>query len=92
MNENQAFEGAKLLFLHGHGRKKVIQFLNEQGVAGEEAEAMTTRAYHAVKEQIPERVAAEPDSGGFPSWLIYILILVLINILSAIFGWGFWIY
>jgi hypothetical protein len=30
--------------------------------------------------------------GGVPRILIYIGILVLINILSAVFGWGFWIY
>lgn len=30
--------------------------------------------------------------GGIPRFVIYIGILILINILSAAFGWGFWIY
>jgi hypothetical protein len=30
--------------------------------------------------------------GGVPRILIYIGILILVNVLSAAFGWGFWIY
>ena len=93
MDENQLFQAAKLLFLQNHGRKKVIEFLNENGITGEKAETMTTQAYLEIRNEIPERVVEETgDSGGFPSWLIYIGILVLINVLSAAFGWGFWIY
>lgn len=29
---------------------------------------------------------------SFPNWIIYILILIGLNILSAIFDWPFWIY
>jgi len=35
---------------------------------------------------------ADQGGGGFPSWLIYIGILILVNVLSAAFGWGFWLY
>ena len=34
----------------------------------------------------------EDDSGGLPGWLIWILVLIGINVLSAIFDWPFWVY
>ncbi len=32
------------------------------------------------------------EGAGAPSWLIYILILGVINFLSWMFDWPFWIY
>ncbi len=32
------------------------------------------------------------QGGGFPSWIIYIVLLAGVNLLSWIFDWSFWIY
>ena len=40
-----------------------------------------------------ERGAAQSsDSGGGMGWLVSIGVLLLINFLSYVFNWGFWIY
>jgi hypothetical protein len=43
-----------------------------------------------------QQAQSQPDDsgggGGFPRILIYIGILILVNVLSAAFGWGFWLY
>lgn len=38
------------------------------------------------------RPAAASDDGGGMGWLIWIGALLLINFLSFVFGWGFWVY
>ena len=35
---------------------------------------------------------AENTSSGVPRWFYFIGILILANVLSAVFDWGFWIY
>lgn len=30
--------------------------------------------------------------GGAAGWLVFIGIIVLVNVLSYVFGWGFWLY
>ena len=92
MNENELLEAAKLIFLRGSTRGQVIDFLIENGIEDEKAASMATNAYLAIKDQVPKRVPAESADEGFPSWLIYVGVLILINVLSAMFGWGFWIY
>ncbi len=51
---------------------------------------------HFATEEVkqPEFTPVPPsdEGGGFPKWLIYIGILVVVNILSQAFDWGFWIY
>jgi hypothetical protein len=42
--------------------------------------------------QTQSTYADSDNGGGFPSWVLYIGGLILINILSAVFGWGFWLY
>lgn len=32
------------------------------------------------------------DSGGLGGWLVWIGLLVLINFLSWLFDWSFWVY
>lgn len=62
------------------------QALIEKGLDEETAKVVVdnvNKSFHA---------SAEPESSGFPKWLIYILILIGINVLSAIFDWPFWIW
>ena len=92
MDENQLFETAKSIFLQQGGRKQVIDYLKENGVSDEDAEAMATKVYLEVKSEIPQVTYTEDEGSGFPSWLIYVGILIVINGLSAIFDWPFWIY
>ena len=94
MTKEEIQQTAKLMFLENHGRKKVIEMLNENGIFNEEAEKMATQAYLAVKDQIRQRVevAEESEGGGGMGWLVYVVILLVINGLSALFGWSFWIY
>ncbi|MEO8498035.1 MAG: hypothetical protein ABI614_23465 [Planctomycetota bacterium] len=40
----------------------------------------------------PRRVAPSKDGGGGMGWLIWIGVIILINVLSQVFNWGFWIY
>ena len=91
MNENQLFDAAKLMFLHNSGRKDVIDYLNQNGITDEKAETMATNAFLAVKDQIRKEEVIE-EGAGFPGWIVYIGILLVINLLSYIFDWPFWIY
>ena len=50
---------------------------------GESADAR----YHAAQAE-----AAKSNDGGGMGWLIWIGLLVLINLLSYLFNWPFWIY
>ena len=35
---------------------------------------------------------ADADEGGLPGWLVWIGLLILVNVLSYIFDWPFWVY
>ncbi|MEM8527812.1 MAG: hypothetical protein AAGG68_24435 [Bacteroidota bacterium] len=98
MDNNQLFEAAKAMFLQGRTKADITDVLITNGIPKEEANTMATNAYLAVRDQYvanQERLQAsqaEEGGSGVPSWAIYIGILVLINLLSAMFNWGFWIY
>lgn len=32
------------------------------------------------------------DEGGLPGWIVWIGILVIVNLLSWLFNWPFWIF
>jgi hypothetical protein len=42
--------------------------------------------------QSVDSVDVEEDGGEFSSWMIWIALLVVINVLSAMFDWPFWVY
>jgi hypothetical protein len=53
---------------------------------------IVNQAYHQAQPAAQTNDAGSGGGGGIPSVVYYIGILVLINVLSAIFDWGFWIY
>jgi len=78
MNENQLLETAQSMFLNNSGWKEVIQFFNENGINGDQAETMATDAYKAVKEERREMIqedVGEEKKGGKTNIIIGALIL-----------------
>lgn len=68
MSTSQAFKEAQALFLNGHGRKAVIEFLHEQDITGEEAENIATQAYQSIQGDLDEKAAAEEDKAFGGPW------------------------
>ena len=65
MNEPQIKEAAQIMFLKGSGRKDVINFLAQNGIAEERVETMATEAYLAIKDQRMQMIeAADEDVQG----------------------------
>ena len=61
----------------------------------EEANSDRADAFFAAVDSTPGYTAgADPSEqgGGMNSTLVFIGILVAVNVASAIFGWGFWLY
>jgi hypothetical protein len=77
---------------------QIEQSLMNRGLDGHEvATVMRTvnQAYHNRTQAQQQNIDNTGGGGGgakIPRVLIYIGILIGINLLSAIFGWGFWIY
>jgi len=65
---------------------EIEQALIDLGLDRDAAKAVNQNLNVAIQQN------AEDESGGFPRWIIYLLILGGINVLSAIFDWPFWIY
>lgn len=42
--------------------------------------------------KVQQSGAQSGDEGGGMGWLVWIGLLLLINFLSWVFGWGFWLY
>ena len=55
MEENQIFEQAQQMFLNGAGRKAVMDFIEENGIAENESGSIASKAYQSVKEQINQK-------------------------------------
>lgn len=70
----------------GKTNEQIRQDLVSKGIDEEGAKIIVNNIDKAEQQQ------QKAEGGSFPKWLIYILILILINVLSAVFGWGFWIY
>ena len=72
---------------------QIEQTLMNRGLSASEASTVMTIVNRAAANQNSN---AQPSSssggGGVPKILIYVGILILVNVLSAAFGWGFWIY
>ena len=71
----------------GKTDSEIEQILTEQGIDKEGARTIV----NATKNTSYQYGEQESDSGGM-GWLIWILILVGVNVCSAIFDWPFWIY
>ncbi|MCB0510082.1 MAG: hypothetical protein H6579_04795 [Chitinophagales bacterium] len=85
--------------------KKLSEFALEQrqeGKSDEEIQALLAEK-HVDAETISivmrtvnfveqQQVAAEDEGSGIKGWIVWIALLVGINVLSAIFDWGFWVY
>jgi hypothetical protein len=53
---------------------------------------IVNQAYNQAQPSQQTNDSSGSGGGGIPSAVYFIGILVLINVLSAIFDWGFWIY
>ena len=91
LNEEEAvkkiFEYAVALKQSGKSDSEVEQTLVEKGIDKEGASVIVkaaSKSGYQYREQ-------DNDSGGM-GWLIWIVILIVVNICSAIFDWPFWIY
>ena len=78
---------AELLAKNKSDRAIIESLVEEKGFNQEDAENILRLV---LKKQTQE--VEESDDDGSYSWLIYIGILVLINVLSYMFDWPFWIY
>jgi hypothetical protein len=71
-----------------------------EGVEPETADAIVARVYHAqplserYREASRDRVARihREEGGSGASWMFWVGGLVVLNVLSWLFHWGFWIY
>lgn len=61
MNQEQIFNQAVQMFLHGKRRGEVVKFLNQNNIQGQEANDMATKAYLAVKDQRQQMIDEMPD-------------------------------
>lgn len=59
MRKDEILENTYALFLRNRGRKEAIEFLNSQGIEGEEAEEMATQAYKLAKQDIDQVIEIE---------------------------------
>ena len=62
--EDQIFKGAQILVLAGKDRKTVLEFMAEQGITGEKAEAMATEAFESMKDEQKIFNTASNNGGG----------------------------
>lgn len=100
MNENskqsqqekveQIYAYAAELKKNGLSNPDIQQKLEEKGLDKEIAVAVVSNLNKASNKSL--RPQEEDEGSGAGRWLIYILILVGVNVLSAVFDWGFWIY
>lgn len=77
---------------NGESREKVITDLVENGWDERSADKFVRSVEQVIYAQ-PQPAGGHADSegGGF-GWLIWIGALLLINGLSYVFNWGFWLY
>ena len=74
----------------GEPRDKLLNDLVNNGWEKESAEGLMGAIEHAKYAQ-PTHAAGGGDGGGM-GWLIWIGALVVINLCSYLFNWGFWLY
>lgn len=71
----------------GHSDGEIIKALMDDGLDQPSAQTVVNNLHYAEEQPI-----AESSGGGFPGWLVWVLLLVGVNVLSAVFDWGFWLY
>ena len=76
-----AEETAQLLVENGWEQEAADKFV------GSIAVSLANARYHAAQAE-----SAKSNDGGGMGWLVWIGLLVLINFLSYVFNWPFWIY
>ena len=83
----KVFEYAVALKQSGKTDVEIEENLMQQGLDKEGASAIVKATKNA------DLQYTEKDSGsGGMGWLIWILVLIVVNVCSAIFDWPFWIY
>ncbi|MFK7771742.1 MAG: hypothetical protein AB8F94_06370 [Saprospiraceae bacterium] len=78
-------ETIQLMFLRNSGRKDVIDFLATNNVEGEQAEAMATNAYLAIKDQrqsMIETHEVQKEKGGLGS-IIFGAVIMTAGIVAS---------
>ncbi len=96
-NDERHFNYACELKRAGQNDYQIQSALQGQGLDEEAARRLVAYVNSVMPDSPPpqyNQTGAQQGGGGssIPGWLIWILILVGINILSAIFEWDFWIY
>ena len=94
--EDQYVAFAKDLKEKGVIASEIRTALAEKGLSEEQQtwvmrmmnQEAASEIYHSENLELSE----EEGGNGIPRFAIYIGILLLINLLSALFDWGFWIY
>ena len=78
MIKTKIIEEAENLFLKNSGRKEVIEFIEQSGILGEEAELIASNAYESVNGKIEEaRKIEEQKLNGGPYGQIGLGILAI---------------
>ncbi|BDD11550.1 hypothetical protein FUAX_39820 (plasmid) [Fulvitalea axinellae] len=62
--------------------------LKEKGIPEEVIDAVIK----SVASHVEVGDTSSSEGGGIPKFLIWILILVILNVMSAAFDWPFWVY
>ena len=73
---------------------QIVDTLTSQGLDEEGAKKVVSNLNDAIRERgtSHSHSHAQSDGGGFPGWLIWIIILIGFNVLSYMFDWGWIIY
>ena len=96
---NQTANAVANALLGGQTIQQVVRTLVDQGWSEEDAAGFVNQVQsHITKGQQSSRASAGSDSAARGSgnaltgWLGFIGVLILINFLSYVFDWPFWIY
>jgi hypothetical protein len=73
----------------GLPRSEIRKQLQDAGVEADDARQLVN---HALAGRARRARRQPSDDSGVPGWVWFIGILVLLNILSVVFDWGWWFY
>lgn len=89
--EDDEIEGLAILVAEnlqkGESPEEIVQQLTESGWEEQDAIGFVSSIKHQLEE--PQHVS---QGGGGMGWLVWLGGILLINLLSYLFNWGFWIY
>ena len=85
MTENATIQTAQAMFLHGSGRKEVIEYLLQNGTPETKVDDVATNAYLAIKEQRMQLLNEREDdsSSGVGGSAIFGVLLLLGGIVAT---------